>query len=153
MLTVTVNEQLVLVPAVSVAVQVTVLVPTAKLEPDDGVQLTMTPAQLSLTTGAAKVTATLPWPAGALLAIFPGQVIAGGCVSLTVTLKEQFAVPTVLDAVQVTALVPVGKVCGDVMTVAPIRQVTVGAGLPVTIGANAIERPHWPAALLVVMSD
>jgi hypothetical protein len=47
-LTVTVNEQLAVLPAASVAVQVTVLVPFANVEPLAGEQLLVTPGQLSL---------------------------------------------------------------------------------------------------------
>jgi hypothetical protein len=39
-------------PDVSVAVQVTVVVPSGKLEPDAGLQATVTPGQLSVATGA-----------------------------------------------------------------------------------------------------
>ena len=82
--------------------------------------------------------------------MFCGQVIDGGCVSLTVTVNEQFAVPATLEAVHVTVLVPTEKKLGEVITVAPILHVTVGAGSPVTAGANASVRPHSPVALLVV---
>jgi len=51
-LTVTVKEQLLVLPAASVAVQFTGVVPVPKLEPDGGLQLTVTPGQLSLATGA-----------------------------------------------------------------------------------------------------
>ena len=51
-LTVTLNVQLLVLPAASVAVQVTGVVPVPKLEPVSGLQLTVTPGQLSLTAGA-----------------------------------------------------------------------------------------------------
>ena len=49
--TVTVNEHVPVRLAASVAVQVTVVVPLLKVEPDVGVQLTLTPGQLSLPVG------------------------------------------------------------------------------------------------------
>lgn len=49
--TATVNEQLAVLPLVSVAVQVTVVEPTGKVEPLPGVQLVVTPGQLSEATG------------------------------------------------------------------------------------------------------
>jgi hypothetical protein len=49
--TVTVKLHLELLPAASVAVQATVVVPGVKLEPEGGVQLVFTPGQLSVTTG------------------------------------------------------------------------------------------------------
>ncbi len=50
-LTVTVKEQLAVLPEVSVAVQVTVVVPFGKAVPDAGEQLVVTPGQLSLAVG------------------------------------------------------------------------------------------------------
>jgi hypothetical protein len=49
--TVTAKLQLVVLPAASVAVQVTAVVPSGKREPDAGVQETVTPGQLSLAPG------------------------------------------------------------------------------------------------------
>ena len=50
--TLTVNEQLDLFPATSVAEQVTVVTPSGKLDPDAGEQVVVTTAELSLTFGA-----------------------------------------------------------------------------------------------------
>ena len=51
-LTVTVNEQVAVLPAPSVAVAVTVVVPFGKLEPEAGVDATVGVEQLSLAVGA-----------------------------------------------------------------------------------------------------
>ena len=51
-----VNEQVAVLLEESVAVQVTVVVPTGKQEPAGGLQITVTPGQLSEATGAGKVT-------------------------------------------------------------------------------------------------
>lgn len=51
-ITVTVNEHDAVRFAASVAVQVTVVMPTGKLDPDAGTQLTVAPEQLSETVGA-----------------------------------------------------------------------------------------------------
>ena len=51
-LTITVKLQLLVLPAASVAVQVTGVVPVLKLEPVGGVQVTVTPGQLSVAPGA-----------------------------------------------------------------------------------------------------
>jgi hypothetical protein len=48
-----VNEQLAVLPAVSVAVQVIVVVPRGRHEPDGGVQVTVTVGQLSVPVGVA----------------------------------------------------------------------------------------------------
>ena len=49
--TVTVNEQVAVLDDVSVAVQVTVVVPTGKVDPEAGEQLAVAPGQLSFATG------------------------------------------------------------------------------------------------------
>ena len=51
--TVTVNEQLLVLFDASVAVQLTVVAPTGKVEPDAGVHTTVVPGQLSEVVGAA----------------------------------------------------------------------------------------------------
>jgi len=57
--TVTLKPQAAVWPLVSVAVQVTLVVPLAKVEPDAGLQATVTPGQLSLAVGVAKFTTAL----------------------------------------------------------------------------------------------
>jgi hypothetical protein len=49
--TVTLNVHVAVLPDVSVAVQVTVVVPSGKQLPDGGVQVTTTPGQLSVADG------------------------------------------------------------------------------------------------------
>src|SRR5262245_39554984 len=85
--TVTVKVQLLVLPAASAAVQVTGVVPVPKLEPDGGVQLTVTPGQLSLAF-AAQSTICLHCPEAVLVTTLPGQSRIGGSVSVTVTVHE-----------------------------------------------------------------
>jgi len=54
--TVNENEQVAVLPAVSVAVHVTVVDPTGKHEPAGGLQTTTTPGQLSDAVGGGKLT-------------------------------------------------------------------------------------------------
>lgn len=49
--TLTLNEQLAVLPEASVAVHVTVVVPTGKVAPDGGTQATVAPGQLSTGVG------------------------------------------------------------------------------------------------------
>ena len=51
--TVTLNVEVAVLPAASVAVQVTSVVPTGNMLPEAGLQTTLTPGQLSDTVGAA----------------------------------------------------------------------------------------------------
>ena len=64
-------------PLASVAVLVTVVVPTAKVLPVVGLLLTVTPGQL-LVALTAKATLLLQAPGAALTVRFSGQVISGG---------------------------------------------------------------------------
>jgi hypothetical protein len=77
--TLTVKLQLAVFPEVSVAVQVTVVVPTAKHDPDIGLHTLVTPGQLSLAVGCAYVTTTHGSLIVVVLAVmFAGQEITGG---------------------------------------------------------------------------
>jgi hypothetical protein len=114
--TVTVKLHVAVLPDASVAVQVTVVAPTGKHEPDGGVQTTTTPGQLSLAVGGGNMTikhAGAPdahtfW--GVTAVTLAGHVITGGWVSLTVTVNVQLAeLPTASMTVQVTVVVPTGK--------------------------------------------
>jgi hypothetical protein len=104
--TVTVKEQLAVLPAASRAVQVTVVVPTANDDPEGGLQTVVAAEQLSVVFGAGKLT-TVPALPGAVTAVTPaGQLIVGACVSTTVTLNEQ---ATPAAGSHVTVVAPIGK--------------------------------------------
>jgi hypothetical protein len=108
--TVTMNEAEPVLPCVSVAVQVTVVVPKGKVEPLAGVQLTgRAPSMLSVADAAYVKTAPVG-PVASIVA-FAGTVRTGGAVSLTVTVNvAEPVLPRVSAAVQVTVVVPKGKV-------------------------------------------
>ena len=105
----TVKEQLVELPEVSVALQFTVLVPLLKVEPEGGVQAAITPGQLSVAD--AQVTLVFEQVPRSVLAVIFAQVRLGFSLSLTVMVKEQVAVfPEASVAVQMTVVAPFGKV-------------------------------------------
>ena len=84
---VTVNEQVAVLPEASVAVQVTVVVPTGNGVPEGGTHATVTPGQLSVATGGGNVATAvvaIGQLAGATAITLAGHVIVGGCVSTTV---------------------------------------------------------------------
>jgi hypothetical protein len=144
--TLTGNEQVAVLPDESVAVQVTVVVPTGKIDPLAGEQTTVATEQLSIAAGSAKATAT-PVDGGqvwAVTLVMPGgQAIAGACVSWTLTVNEQ-AGPT--DGVQVTVVVPTGNndpLAGEQVTL-PHSPFVVGAGKLTTA-------PHLPELADTVM--
>ncbi len=109
-LTVTVNEHVSALPATSVAIQVTVVAPSANVEPEAGVQAIDAPGQLSVTE-ELKVTAASHDPISLLTVKSPEHVATGGSVSSTVIVNEQVsATPQAFVAIQVTVVVPIGNV-------------------------------------------
>jgi hypothetical protein len=135
-LTVTVNEQLAVRLLVSVAVQLTVVTPFGKAEPDGGVQTTPTPGQLSLAVAANITTAEQEF-ASLLRTMFAGQLMVGFCVSLTVTVKlqldELFEAST---TVQLTVVTPFGKAEPDGGLHTGVKPPLGGGQLSVTVGAG-----------------
>ena len=121
--TTTLNVHVVL-PHGFIAVQVTVVVPTLKFEPEGGEQLTV-PAGVPVAVGSVHVAGPEPhW------LISAGQALICG-VSLIVTLNAQKSDPQEFVAVQVTVVWPVGNVDPDAGT-----QVTEAAGKPVAGGVG-----------------
>jgi hypothetical protein len=104
-LTVTVKLQLLELPAASVAVALTVVVPNGKTEPDAGLLTTVGAGQLSVAM-TVKLTEAEQVPGLALTVMLAGHAMFGFCVSLTVTVKLQVG-PT--ELVQVTIVFPTGK--------------------------------------------
>lgn len=94
----------------SVAVQVTVVVPSAKVLPEEGEQLgVMLPSTRSVAE-AENATAAPEGPVASTV-VAPGTVMVGLVVSCTVTPKDALALlPEESVAVQVTVVAPSGKV-------------------------------------------
>src|SRR6059036_896547 len=108
----TVNVHCAWFPDVSVAVQVTVVEPAGKVEPDGGTQTTLATAQLSAATGIGNVTMADPAPQNEPedTVISAGQVMVGGWLSVTVTVCRHCAeLPELSVTVQVTVVTPFGK--------------------------------------------
>ena len=106
--------------------QVTVVVPIGKVEPDGGAQVTVAPL---VAVGVGYVT-TPPVEVVAVTVMSIGQVIIGGSTcGVSVTVNWHEAEPAELVAVQVTVVVPIGNVepeGGAQVTVAPFVAVGVG---------------------------
>src|SRR5881397_2365513 len=147
-LTVTLKTQLSVFPDASVAAEVTVVVPLGKLEPEGGVEVRVTPGQLSLAV-ALKLTTAEHWPGSVPVTMSAGQITFGFSVSLTVTVKTQLSVfPEASVAVQVTAVVPFGKLepeSGVEVKVTP-GQLSLAVALKLTTAE------HWPRSVPVTMS-
>jgi hypothetical protein len=109
-------------PHVFVAVHVTVVVPVANVEPDNGEQPTVVPPPVAV--GSVHVATWLLHRVTSA-----GQAPITG-VSLIVTVKVHVELPHVLVAVHVTVVVPVANVEPD-----EGEQATVGVGVPVAVGS------------------
>ena len=125
--TVTANVHVPVLLAASVAVHVTVVVPTGNAEPDAGTHATVVPGQLSKAGGVVNVTSAVHCPVALPLRISPGQVRVGASVSEIVTVNEQVG-PAVVE--QFTVVVPTGNVEPEagVQVTVPQPIVVVGAG-------------------------
>src|SRR5207249_7579096 len=144
---VTVKLQVALLPWPSLALQVTVVGPMAKLPPLAGVQVTVAVPQLSVAV-TAKVTLLTQVPPEVLTLILAGQVMTGASLSLTVTVKLQVALlPWPSLALQFTVVGPRAKLlplAGMQVTVA-VPQLSVAVTAKVTLLAQV------PPEVLTVM--
>jgi len=125
--TVTVKAHVAVLFELSVAVQVTVLVPTGKQVPDGGRHPTVTPGQLSLAVGVKLTTAHGSLIVAVFAVLSAGQVIVGGVLSVTFTVNEQLG-PDVVE--QLTVVVPTAKQLPEagLQVTVPQAPVVVGAG-------------------------
>ncbi len=147
--TVTVNVQVAVFPAASVAVAVTVVAPKLKVKPEAGLYDTVADPQLSVAV-AAKVTTAVQVPAAVLAEMFDGQVIAGAWLSSTVTVNVQVAVfPAASVAVAVTVVAPKLKVEPE----AGLYDTVADPQLSVAVAANVTTAVQVPTAVLAEMFD
>jgi hypothetical protein len=105
--TVIICSQVVLLPAASTTVQVTVVTPIGKVA---GASLvTEATVQLSDVIGEPIARVAKHWPASATVVRSAGQVMAGASLSLTVTNCSQVVLfPAASTTVQVTVVTPFG---------------------------------------------
>jgi hypothetical protein len=129
-------------PAASVAVQVTVVVPIGKVDPEAGVQTTGTGPSITSRAEAPKVAIA---PAGLVAArvSLAGRVRTGAVLSPTVTVKVPEAVfPAASVAVHVIVVVPIGNVDPE----AGVQ--TTGIGPSIASRAEALKVAIAPAGLV-----
>jgi hypothetical protein len=108
---VTVNPRLVALPASSVAVQVTAVDPTGKVDPDAGVQEMAGLASAASDADRPEYDTVVPAALVASAVTGPGTERVGAVVSRTVTVKLPVSVfPPASVAVQPTVVAPRGKV-------------------------------------------
>jgi hypothetical protein len=140
--TVTVKDAAPLLPFVSVAVQLTVVAPSEKVDPLAGVQVTARGPSTPSLAVAVKLN-TAPVALVASTVAFAGTVTTGPVVSVTVTVKEADPVLLLVSvAVHVTVVAPSGKVD-------PLAGVHVTARGPSTTSlADAVKLNAPPVALV-----
>jgi hypothetical protein len=141
--TVTVKLFVLVLPAASVAVAVTLVVPTGKVLPDAGLKTTGT---FPLTVSSADPEKLTTVPAG--LVVFTvgtiGSVRTGGVVSRTVTVNDPEAVLFLWSvAVQLTVVVPSANVLHDSGLQ---RTHTSSSTLSVAVTEKATTSPAGPVA-------
>jgi hypothetical protein len=106
-LTVTIKVDVAVLPAASVATQVTVVGPVINVLPDAGVQTTELTEQLSVAVGEANVTTAPQTPASLLTVMFELVAMVGFWLSVTFTICVHDAVfPPPSVTVQVMVLLP-----------------------------------------------
>src|SRR5882672_3987851 len=122
--------QVAVLPLLSVAVQVTRLVPVGNCA--GALLVIVTVPQLSLAVGLPNATPVAKQaPEFTLTVTSAGQVIVGGWLSRTTTRCWQLAVlPLLSVAVQVTRLVPVGNCAGALLVIVTVPQLSFAVGLP-----------------------
>jgi hypothetical protein len=147
--TLTVKAQLVMLLTASLTEQVTAVGPFGKVEPEGGEQVgTPTPGQLSVTAGRLNVTTAVHTLRSVDCVMSAGQMMTGGWLSFTVTVKLQVAVaPTESVAVQTTVVAPFGKVEPEVGA-----HTTAKPGISsVAVTVKVTTAEHSPAPVVVVM--
>src|SRR5439155_14881160 len=133
-------------PLASVTVQVTVVLPFGKL---GGALLpTVEPGQLSAKVGAPRLTpAAAHWPASVCTVTAAGVVMVGFSWSSTVTSWVAVAVlPLASVTVQVTVVLPLGKLGGALLLTVDPGQLSAKVGLP---SATPVAT-HRPASVLTI---
>lgn len=139
----TVNEQVAVLPLPSLAVSVTVLLPTPdKAAPDTGACVTVgTAAQLSLTLAALYADSVVVQLLLRVKVCVAGQEMVGGVLSTRVMVKEQVAVRfPASTAVSITVLLPtpvkVVPAIGDWVTVGVLQ---LSAAAPLYAGNATVQ--------------
>jgi hypothetical protein len=147
-LTVTICSQVALLPEPSVTVQVTVVLPKEKVA---GALFEMfDTVQLSVVIGVPKNTPlAVQVPASELTVTAVGQLIVGSSRSFTVTICSQVALlPEPSVTVQVTVVLPKGKIAGALFEIFATVQLSDDKGVP-KITPLAVHRPASATALTI----
>jgi len=145
--TVTVNEHEPVFPDVSVALQVTDVVPFGKVDPEAGVHVGVTESQLSV-ADEVKLTTAEHLPGSVFWVMGAGQVTFGASLSCTVTENEHEPVLLLVSvAEQVTVVVPFGNIDPD----AGVQVGVTESQLSVADEVKLTTAEHLPGSVFWVM--
>ena len=148
--TVTSKLLLPVLPAASVAVQVTVVVPRPKVEPEAGAHVTGTLPSTRSVALAVKVTTAPDGPVASIPVMFAGTVTAGAVVSWTVTVKLLLPVLRAASvAEQMTVVVPSAKVEPEAGTQTGVR---VPSTMSVALALKVTAAPEGPVASATMLA-
>ncbi len=145
--TVTVWVHVLLFPAASTTVQVTVVTPIGKVA--GALFVTDATAQLSAVTGDPRATVAKQSSASVVAVMFDGQTMLGASLSDTVTVWVHVLVfPAASTTVQVTVVTPIGKVAGALFVTDATAQLSAVTGDP-----RATVAKQEPPSVVAVMFD
>jgi len=143
--TVTLKEHVAVLPVLSVAVAVTVVVPAANVLPEAGLLTIVSLPQLSEPV-TLNVTTALQLFKSLVWVISDGHVMTGFCPSTTVTVNEQVAeLPLTSVTVLVTVVVPALNVLPEAGfdTIEDTEQLSVPVTLNVTTAVQLFKSLFW----------
>ena len=149
--TVTLNEQVPIFPASSVAVTVATVTPTLNVEPDAGTATVVATEQLSVAAGKVKFTTASHELASLSTSILSGQLATGFSPSFTVIVNVQSSI--LLDvsvAVTVTVVTPTGKVEPDAKSETSDRILQLSVDKPRSKSTTASHEPESVKATISV---
>jgi hypothetical protein len=145
--TVTVWVHVLVLPALSTTVQVTVVTPIGKVA--GALFVTDATAQLSDVTGDPRATVAKQEPRSVVAVMFEGQAIVGIWLSDTVTVWVHVLVlPAASTTVQVTVVTPIGKVAGALLVTDATAQLSDVTGDP-----RATVAKQEPRSVVAVMFE
>jgi hypothetical protein len=148
------NEHVAEFPLASVAINVTNVTPTGKVEPDGNplVCVITDPAQLSVAVGATQLTTAPHMPGVLVVVTFTGhEVKTGNSLSVTETVNAQVAVlPLASVAVYDMLVTPIGNVDPDGKPAVCVNANPAQLSLAVGAAQNTIA-PHVPGVLFTLI--
>ena len=147
--TITSKLQKLVLPAASVAVKLTVVVPTGNVSPEAGplVWRIVAPSALSVNSGIVKSTTAPQTPGSLLRSIFSGQVISGPSVSFTVIVTVAVSVPPFPSEILYSKVSTPVKLSLGVYVTVPLVLITTSPFSGVVVSVTTRSPPSMSESL------